>query len=271
MSKQTGIAVSLPDSGRWSDDQLKLVFHYYCQTPFGKLHSRNPEIVELAALIRRTPSAVAMKLVNFASLDPSITASGRKGLEGASRKDREIWDRFHGDWENLALECEYLMQRLIAEQSARQDDLKSDEPFFRNGDFTGESRRVLTEQRIKQNFFRKAVLSSYRKRCCMSGITEPKLLIASHIIPWSKDKANRLNPSNGLCLSAIHDKAFDEGLISLTNDLRIIISERLRRSKGSFIGQVFLSIEGKEIEKPERFAPRVDFVEYHRKHIFESD
>lgn len=47
----------------------------------------------------------------------------------------------------------------------------------------------------------------------MSGLAEPRLLIASHIVPWSKDKTNRLNPSNGLCLSAIHDRAFDQGFI----------------------------------------------------------
>jgi putative restriction endonuclease len=67
-------------------------------------------------------------------------------------------------------------------------------------DFTGETRRVVTEQRIKQQFFRRAVLSSYRGRCCMSGLSEPRLLIASHIVPWSKDKANRLNPRKRVVL-----------------------------------------------------------------------
>jgi len=64
---------------RWTREQLKLAFHLYCQLPFGKLHSRNAEIVELAQLIGRTPGAVAMKLVNFASLDPAITSTGRAG------------------------------------------------------------------------------------------------------------------------------------------------------------------------------------------------
>jgi len=71
-------------SGRWEKDQTKLAFYLYCQIPFGKLHQGNPEIVELAKLIGRTPSAVAMKLVNFASLDPAITGTGRKGLSNSS-------------------------------------------------------------------------------------------------------------------------------------------------------------------------------------------
>ena len=99
--------------GNWTPEQLKLAFAYYCQTPFGKLHSKNPQVIELAKLIGRTPSALAMKLVNFASLDPSITDTGRKGLSGASALDREIWDEFHTDWESLAVECEQLRQHLL--------------------------------------------------------------------------------------------------------------------------------------------------------------
>jgi hypothetical protein len=45
-------------SGRWTKEQLKLAFHLYCQLPFGRLHSRNQEIIKLASLIGRTPSAV---------------------------------------------------------------------------------------------------------------------------------------------------------------------------------------------------------------------
>jgi putative restriction endonuclease len=54
-------------SGNWTREQLKLAFYFYCQTPFGKLHSKNKQVIELAKLIGRTPGAVAMKCTNFAS------------------------------------------------------------------------------------------------------------------------------------------------------------------------------------------------------------
>lgn len=92
---------AIMSSNRWTPDQLKLAFHLYCQLPFGKLHSRNSEITELAQLIGRTPSAVAMKLVNFASLDPAITSTGRRGLGNASHADRSVWDEFHANWDGL--------------------------------------------------------------------------------------------------------------------------------------------------------------------------
>lgn len=247
-------------TNRWTKEQLKLAFHLYCQLPFGKLDMRTPEVIKLAGLIGRTPGAVAMKLSNFASLDPAITGTGRKGLEGASNLDREIWDEFHADWEALAVESELLRRKLDADAQPMDDAEEQLVPE----DFTGETRKVVTEQRIKQSFFRRAVLSSYRGRCCMSGLTETRLLIASHIVPWSKDKANRLNPSNGLCLSAIHDRAFDKGLITLSEDMKVIVSAELKRNKEAFVKEVLLPLDGRPIELPERFTPQLEFVAWHR-------
>lgn len=249
---------------RWTKEQLKLAFHLYCQLPFGKLDMRTPEVIKLAGLIGRTPGAVAMKLSNFASLDPAITSTGRKGLEGASNLDREIWDEFHADWEALAVESELLRRKLDADTQPLDDA----EEQLMPEDFTGETRKVVTEQRIKQSFFRRAVLSSYRGRCCMSGLSETRLLVASHIVPWSRDKANRLNPSNGLCLSAIHDRAFDKGLITLTDDFKIVVSEELKRKKEPFVVEVLLPLDGKGIELPERFMPSVEFLSRHRADLF---
>lgn len=251
-------------TNRWTREQLKLAFHLYCQLPFGKLDMRTPEVIRLATLIGRTPGAVAMKLSNFASLDPAITGTGRKGLEGASNLDREVWEEFHTNWEKLAVECELLRRNLDAGAPTIDE---ADEQLAPE-DYTGETKKIITEQRIKQNFFRRAVLSSYRGRCCMSGLSEPRLLVASHIVPWSKDKVNRLNPSNGLCLSAIHDRAFDKGLITLTDDFKIVVSKELKRKKESFIMDVLLPLDGRMIEPPERFAPQPDFVTWHRNKLF---
>ncbi len=204
-----------------------------------------------------------MKLVNFASLDPAITSTGRKGLAGASNLDREVWVEFHADWEGLAIECEMLRRDL--DPSPTMDE--ADE-LFTSEDFTGETRTVVMEQRIKQHFFRRAVLSSYGGRCCMSGVAEPRLLIASHIVPWSKDKQNRLNPSNGLCLSAIHDRAFDQGLITLSDDLKVIVSDELKRRNDQFIRTVFLPLEGGVITMPDRFIPDPAFISRHRNEAF---
>lgn len=257
-------------SGNWTREQLKLAFHFYCQTPFGKLHSRNPKIIELAKLIGRTPDALAMKLVNFASLDPSITASGRSGLKGSSRLDREVWDEFHADWEGLAVECERLRQHLLAEHKVADSevDTASDTDAIPLADYTGKTRAALVQLRVKQQFFRRAVLSSYRGSCCISGLSEARLLVASHIVPWNADNTNRLNPSNGLCLSAIHDKAFDRGLISISEDFRVLLSNELSRQDDGFINKAFVQFSGRPITLPTRFLPDQKFLDHHRRHVF---
>ena len=252
-------------TGLWTKAQIKLAFHLYCQLPYGRIHGRNPEIISLARVIGRTADAVAMKMLNIASIDPAITSTGRAGLGNASALDRAVWDEFHSDWERLAVECQILREQL---DQSFVPELETTGDSFVLDDFTGETRQVLATQRIKQHFFRRAVLSSYRGRCCMSGLSDSRLLIASHIVPWSRDKINRLNPSNGLCLSAIHDRAFDKGLISLTDDGCVLLSGDVRRSDEVFVQTVFAPLEGKQIEMPERFRPSSEFLKHHRQNIF---
>lgn len=252
-------------TGRWTKEQVKLAFHLYCQIPYGRIHGRNREIIALAQVICRTPDAVAMKMLNIASLDPAITSTGRVGLGNASALDREVWDEFHSDWERLAVECQLLRQQL---DKNTVDDLEPESDELLPEDYTGETRQALTTQRIKQYFFRRAVLSSYRGRCCISGLSDTRLLMASHIVPWSSDKINRLNPSNGLCLSAIHDKAFDRGLIAISDDHKVMLSEQLKRNDDAFVAQIFLPLEGRKIELPEKFIPSLVFLSRHRNEIF---
>jgi len=248
---------------RWTKEQLKLAFYLYCQIPFGKLHSKNPIIMKMASFLGRTSNALAMKLVNFASLDPAIKSTGRKGLGNASRSDREIWDLFHDNWSKLAEECEALMQ-------GNQIIFSLDENQEVNN-FLGETRDTIVKTRIGQNFFRKSVLASYENICCMSGVSIPELLIASHIIPWAKAKDNRLNPSNGLCLSAIHDKAFDKGFLTVLPDYSIKVSNKLTSYDcNSNQTKLLIQLNGKLIKLPSKFLPEKDFLVWHNNNIFIS-
>lgn len=249
---------------RWTKDDLRLAFHLYCQLPFGKLHARNPDIVELAGLIQRTPSSVAMKLVNFASLDPAITDTGRTGLGNASIADREVWNEYHGHWDRLAVESEQRLERLRGVSEATPLDMGID-----GQDYYGETTPATVEVRRRQQFFRKSVLASYENKCCMTGITVDALLIASHIVPWNADAHNRLNPRNGLCLSALHDRAFDRGLITVTRDLAIRVSAVAKKHGNEhFIRAALVELDGRKIDLPEKFAPDTAFLEFHNRNVF---
>ncbi|UAW99808.1 HNH endonuclease [Halopseudomonas nanhaiensis] len=250
---------------RWTVDELKLAFYLYCQLPFGQLHRGNQEIINLAARLGRTPSSVAMKLSNFASLDPVITGTGRKGLSGTSQLDRLIWDQFHDDWQSLVDDCSALLAQ--AGEPLEEEDLSFAQV---PADYEGLTRETRVKVRVRQRFFRKAVLAGYRGKCCMSGTSEPRLLNASHISPWSVDPANRLNPANGLCLSALHDRAFDQGLIALTDEHTVLVSDRLKKAEDSFIKSTLVKLEGAPIELPDRFLPAGDMVRWHRENVFQA-
>ena len=245
----------------WTREQLLVAFNLYCQIPFGKLHSRNPDIIRFGALIDRTPSALAMKLVNIASLDPVITSSGRKGLSSVSSLDREMWEEMSSDWNSFVEKSE----SAIASLTNNTFDPK---PLADNQDYTGKTKLVQKKARIGQRFFRNSVLSSYDWRCCITGLSQPALLNASHIIPWKDCTENRLNPRNGLALSALHDRAFDLGIISIKEDFTIMVSSKYFQSDDVFSRDFLVSFDGKKIYTPEKFSPDKLFLEYHNDNIF---
>lgn len=251
----------------WTRQQLLVAFKLYCQMPFGRMHSRNPEIIKYAELIGRTPSALAMKLTNIASLDPAITSTGRKGLEGASAADKAMWEEMQADWERFAIEINQAgnVWGSTAEEEATVADTSMPDEIV---DYTGSNKTVQTTTRIGQDFFRRTVLSAYDYRCCITGLAVPKLLVASHIVPWRVDAANRLNPRNGLCLSMLHDKAFDAGIITITEDMTVRVSRKHATNSDHFFNSALLAYDGKPIALPEKFRPHAEFVAYHRQHVF---
>jgi predicted restriction endonuclease len=249
---------------KWSRQQLLIAFNLYCQLPFGKMHSHNPEIKKYANLIGRTPSALAMKLTNIASLDPAITNTGRKGLSGASSTDKKMWEEMQDDWDKFANEAQLALQLLGTE------DLEKEEQEDENIDYSGRDKTVTTTMRIGQGFFRKAVLSAYNNTCCITGLNIPNLLIASHIVPWRIDEKNRLNPRNGLCLSMLHDKAFDLGIITITESLTVKVSPKFLDFSEKYFRATFANYEGKKISLPEKFQPDINFLQYHKVNIFQE-
>lgn len=252
-------------SNNWSREELILAFHWYCtKIPFTKIKYTKPEVIELSNLIGRTPSAVAFKLVNFARLDPALRKRGIKGMSHGSAAEEPIWYEFHNNWNELSYESELILAKYKSESLEQVAEIETaDLPK------EGKEREVLVKIRVNQSFFRKSVLLSYNKQCCITGLAIPELLVASHIIPWSKNLKEGCNPENGLCLNALHDKAFDKGLITITEDFKVLISEKLlNRNKEEVIANYFIPYHKKEIIKPDRFLPHQEFLKYHRKEIF---
>ena len=246
----------------WTRPQQLVALWLYVKLPFGRLHGKNPEIIKLAGHIGRTPGALAMKACNFASLDSAFRASNRVGLSGASSADRALWEEFSTNTEAFAADAE----EAVAAFDVPAQKLNEQEFLPSSGET--ETSRVVRVRRV-QSFFRAAVLTSYESRCAVTGIATTELLVASHIIPWSVSVERRADPRNGICLSALFDRAFDRGLVTLDKDLKIIVSKRLQHdAKEASLSGSITEAHGRPIRPPSRFMPDNAALDHHRTYSF---
>jgi len=239
---------------RWTEDETILAFYYYCQIPFGKINKDNPEIKRIADILGRTPSSISFKMGNLAHFDPEMKKRSISGLKNASKMDEDVVSRFFENWEELTL-LAISIERRLSEQKTEEFP-------------EGKARNSRVDVRVNQDFFRTAVLSSYHQKCCITGIDIPDLLIASHIKPWkdSNPKTERTNPCNGLCLNALHDKAFDKGLITVLPDYTVRVSSKLKANNEG-LGWL-LQCNNSKILLPRKFVPSRVFLEYHNDVVF---
>lgn len=236
----------------WARGQQLIALRLYMRMVFGRLHGKNPEIISLAQRIGRTPGALAIKACNFASLDPAFRRTNRTGLTGASESDRAIWTEFATHAERVAAGAEEVFAELDPARAARD---AADIPVPEG---ETDTLRLVRARRV-QGFFRAAVLTSYDCRCAISGLTLPELLVASHIIPWRHSVERRADPTNGLCLNALFDRAFDRGLMTFDEDLRVVVSRRLKDAVDAAELECSLrESEGCRLAVPERFPPAGD-------------
>jgi putative restriction endonuclease len=242
----------------WTREELILAINLYCKLQYGQLHERNPEIIKLAELIGRSPGAVGWKLNNFASLDPTHQERGIKGATNSAKLDQEIWNEFFHNWEARAFESERLRAQFENTTVEALNEIPEEE-LPREGI----ERERLVRQRVNQCFFRKMILAGYNNTCCITGLQQPELLVASHIRRWADDPENRMNPRNGLALNALHDRAFEAGLIGIDAEYRVVLSPALKKSKNAAVLQHFLPYERVVIGLPSRFLPDKAFLGVH--------
>lgn len=220
----------------------------------------NPQIIELAGLIGRSVGSVSYKLSNFARLDPSLQARGIRGNKHGAKGEEEVWHEFSQHPEALAYESEQLLAARLGKTIEDAADINT-----RDLPVQGIEREAIVRVRVNQSFFRRRIISAYEFRCCVTGMTACELLVASHIVPWAQDIANRLNPRNGLCLNALHDRAFDRGLMWVDENFVVHFDERiyLPTSKLDKGLEWLTSFAGKQLRLPKRFTPDPALLRQH--------
>lgn len=243
----------------WTWHELLIAMNLYCRLPFGQFDKSNKHIREVAEKMGRTPSSLSMKLCNLASLDNYHQSRGVVGLKSASNLDKKVWASFQDNWSSMAEKSEAAFESMMVCTTDPDAEEKIQTP-----EGPSEAERTVKVRRL-QRFFRNTVLASYENRCALTGLAAPQLLVASHIIPWSENEARRADPTNGLCLNTLHDKAFDRHLITFDEDNRLVVSSVLKIGvSAEFQSSSFAELEGTMLKLPHRFAPDSHALENHR-------
>lgn len=248
----------------WTRDETLMAFTLYRTLPPSRLTTSDADIKSLANAIGRTPAAVKLKAWNIAAHDANRIAAGKAGMGHGSRADIAIWSEFEEKGDLLLQEGIELLSAALKSQPHS----KSIEYAIAELPPEGIERVSMRVERVNQQYFRNSLMTNYQGKCCVTGISVPELLVASHIKPWAESdpKTERLSADNGLLLNALHDRAFDRGLMTITKDYRIVLSSKLKRNAAG--AQMLLESEGRRITVPAVKPPAKEFIEYHNDVIF---
>jgi putative restriction endonuclease len=252
---------------KWTREEMILAFNLYLKLPYGKIHSNTPEVMELANLMGRPANSVSIRLSNYAACDPYHISRGVKGMVAGIKKCQPIWDEFANNREALLFESE----RILAEIEHKTIEAKFNNLLQDIKDLKGETKIREVKTRVNQNTFRLIILANYNKQCAITGIDIPDLLLASHIIPWSVNEQERLNPENGICLSALYDKAFDKGLIGINTNYKVVLSSVLKNNiNKEYYVKFFAPIDKINLKLPQKHFPNPQFLQWHLDCVFEK-
>lgn len=251
----------MPAGQKWTWEETLEAFALYFLLPPGQHDKRNKDVVALAEVLGRTPSSIGLKLANIKANDPMRKGVG---MSHGSKLDAQVWEAYAERGDELTGEA---LELLIADISSSETRSVAIE-YLSDGLPEGKDRTVVATRRANQTYFRNTLLDNYQRRCCLTGLSVQQLLVASHIKPWSVADpiTERLSPENGLLLDALHDRAFDKGLMTIDFDLNVVVSRKVPMDQPG--KDLLWRYNGKRIQVPGRFRPRKEFIEYHNDVVF---
>ena len=251
----------------WSREETLAALFLYLALPARLIDDKGKDVQALARAIGRTPAAVSLKIWNLASFDERRRARGKVGMVNASKMDKLVWAEYSSSGDKLVEEAADAFFDRLDSDNSMSNELKeaigADLP-------EGREREAIISARVNQQFFRNTLLANYHSRCCLTGLSNPTLLVASHIKPWSVSdpRTERLAPDNGLLLNALHDRAFDRGLITITKELKIVVSSAVGHEAPE--DEYLWRYNGDRITLPKQSSPRAEFIEYHNDMVFKG-
>ncbi|MCL4340612.1 MAG: HNH endonuclease [Candidatus Thermoplasmatota archaeon] len=216
--------------------------------------TNSKEVKRISALTGKSTDSIVLKTANFRSLDPDSTS---RGMSNVSDLDRQVWDRYHLDIEELSKEASNIYSEgdvINYEKGLGRVERPKD---YSLQDLLTEAKRRIGQERV-----RAMALINYSNRCCICGLDYPPLLRASHIVPWSARADIRGDPANVLCLCSLHDSLFDTGLISVDASGTVLICPP--NDDYPVLSSILKAVEGVKIERPSKkwAVPKAEYLKF---------
>ena len=235
------------------------------------LHGQSLFDITDAAVIENVLSLVSEEVKKMKLQQPSIFDYGKP-----NQKSYPLKNFCSAALKSLMKYVEYEQEVTVADRivAGEHNPQRISKKLISHFDITkeGEDKVTQTKHRKGQEYFRRMIIANYGGRCALTNINIPQLLIASHIIPWEdkNHKKERLNPCNGILLSALYDKAFDRGLITISPDnYTVQLSSSLRECEDeSYYDKHFGCVKGLKLAMPAEYIPNRDFLAWHRDNVF---
>lgn len=248
-----------------------MAFALYCILEPSECDDKGLDVQRLASVLGRSANSVALKIWNIAAHDVNRQARGRVGMQHGSKLDAMVWDWYAADGDVFLSQCIDLLRNALLQ--ARHIPGPSTTDRYSHLEtatrvLLGDERAVTVLQRVNQSYFRHSLLHNYRGACCITGIKLQPLLLASHIKPWrDSTPVEKTAASNGLLLNAFHDRAFDQGFITLDDDYRIVVAHTVVEHSEPNDKWLY-GCEGRRIDLPVINPPSHEFLDYHHHHVF---
>lgn len=238
------------------DEQHTLHLRVYLANAGKKYQWANVNLVpsEIQALVAKTSQKSALAWAEF-------KGDAETSILFDSTKNHDAWSQDSPPYQEVATE--------IGDAEAEKLEFSVEELEGFRQKITNESYEVPdTFSTVKtrgsaQRAFAEVVKSNYGSRCAITGIDTPDFLVASHIVPWSQDPSIRLDPSNGLCLSSLMDRAFEKGYICIEDDLSVSVNWS-KVGDDAALGDLLKAHDGQKLVTVASGAPRKEYLKRRR-------
>jgi hypothetical protein len=193
------------------------------------------------------------KLFELAPVASRVVGQPVRGWAGRERTTvQRAGERFFGE-----------IEVVIPAGIAPADVIDDLDAIYLGGDVLETTRSVIAQARVGQGRFRRDLMVLWKDRCAVTGCDVPEALRASHCKPWrDSTHAERLDPTNGLLLSASLDALFDAGIIAFSDSGRMLVHPSLTLLRQRALGITPAPLRGSLVPRQR------EFLQYHRERVF---